>query len=77
MDTTRRNQTIAHLQIALLEIAYATADARRRILSLEPGTDPLPLEKLIFKLDAASQAINLAISILEAPAFTKLALEAA
>ncbi len=73
----KRTQTIAHLEMALLELAYAKADARHRMLSEDAGANAESWPKLIAKLDAVSQAVKLAISILEAPAVAKFGLEAA
>jgi len=64
-----RMHTIAQLEIVMLELAYAGADYFDRGQSGEPDLADGQLRKLIFKLDAVSQAVQAAIAILETPTF--------
>jgi len=63
----KRTHLIAHLEIALIELEYAAADFGPRDKGGRYQLDPDELQKLRVKLQAANQAIRIALMILGDP----------
>ena len=63
-----RTHMIAHLEIALIELEYAAGDFYPREITAGAQLDAGELQKLTTKLQAATQAVQVALTILGEPA---------
>jgi hypothetical protein len=68
---------VAHLEIAQIELEYAVGDFHQREFAAAAALDSSELQKLLTKLQAANQAVQVALSILGEPAVGGSAADAA
>ena len=67
-EVVNRTHMIAHLEIALIELEYAAGDFYQREIATGAQLDAGELQKLMTKLQAATQAVQVALTILGEPA---------
>ena len=68
---------VTHLQIALLVLEYAKADAFHSMNSPEEEATSEALKFVLSRLDAATRAADVAIGILQEPRFAESMVRAA
>ena len=72
-----RTHMIAHLEIALIELEYAGGDFYQRDIAAGVQLDAGEQQKLTAKLQVATQAVRVALTILGEPVPDELAMYAA